>query len=286
MTCCDGEVLRAVLLRNDYLGTFASVRTAWRGINEVLVRVDVRDSQGKWLDRVALADCCAQAGILLSAIGVDVAGGAMLIGMTEYAVMDVDAELGDVCWGHILMREDGTQDISIFNSSLAEIVRMRGVHGKALERVPNRLVENLDVEDWQPVVLPDSASSADYAPGGVVIVVVGTNSELINDLCMGFSTTKWAPRIDCNVMRVELTDSSDVNCDVLRSRFEEMWQQAEGGGADGDGDKVRRIVVFCGSDTDYGAGGSVVLLNEMTASLWCCDGGEGDTHVWVMTPGS
>lgn len=48
----------------------------------------------------------------------------MLIGMGEYAVMDVDAELGDVCWGHIVVREDGTQDVSVFNSSLVEIVRM------------------------------------------------------------------------------------------------------------------------------------------------------------------
>ena len=60
---------------------------------------------------------------------------------------------------------------------------------------------------------------------------------------MGLSATKRAPEIICNVMRVERADSSDVNCDVLRSRFEEMWKQAEGGGADGDGDCVRRFVV-------------------------------------------
>merc|ERR1719247_1102367 len=94
VACCDGDVLREVLLRNSYQGTFASVTSAWRGVEEVLVRVDIRDSEGKWLDRVAVADCCTQASALLSAVGV--VGVNVLIGMDEYVALEVDAELGDV----------------------------------------------------------------------------------------------------------------------------------------------------------------------------------------------
>ena len=284
VTCCDGEVLREALLRNDYLGTFASVAAAWRGIGEVLVRVDLRDSQGKWLDRVALADCCTQAGLLLSAVGVDVAGGSMLIGMTEYAVMDVDAELGDVCWGHIVMHEDGTQDVSVFNASLVEILCMRGVHGKALKRVSNRLVGEFNVEDWEPVVLPDACSGVNVASGVVGIVLVGTDAALINELFESFNASKRALEMNCNVMR-EVWADSDLRCHGLDSRFEGIWKQTEGGRGVSAA-HARRIVVFCGSDTEYGTGGSVVLLNEMVKSLWCAGADDVETDLWVITRGS
>lgn len=99
------------------------------------------------------------------------------------------------------------------------------------------------MEGWHRVALPDCGVEGNCAAGAVQMVLVGTNSGLINDLFMAFNATKRAADVVCNVRRMVWTDSTDMSCDVLRCRFEAIWRQAQRGDA-ADADCGRRIIVY------------------------------------------